>query len=82
MKRLRCVQCEFLKFKNIDEWRNHCIGHWRLGGMKGIKVQGLILKRGKGRYRGNNKDSARQCCGSGSGRIRIIWQDTDPHSAL
>jgi len=32
--RLRCVQCEFLKFKNIDQWKNHVVGHWRLSGMK------------------------------------------------
>jgi len=32
--RLRCNQCEFLKFKNIDQWKNHVVGHWRLSGMK------------------------------------------------
>jgi len=32
--RLRCSQCEFLKFKNIDQWKNHMVGHWRLSGMK------------------------------------------------
>ena len=32
--RLRCSQCEFLKFKNIDQWKNHIVGHWRLAGMK------------------------------------------------
>jgi hypothetical protein len=32
--RLSCVQCEFLSFKNIDEWKNHTVGHWRLEGMK------------------------------------------------
>ena len=32
--RLRCIQCEFLKFKNIDQWKNHIVGHWRLAGMK------------------------------------------------
>ena len=31
---LRCSQCEFLKFKNIDLWKNHIVGHWRLAGMK------------------------------------------------
>jgi len=34
IKRLRCTQCEFLKFKNIDQWKNHIVGHWRLSGMK------------------------------------------------
>jgi len=34
IKRLRCNQCEFLKFKNIDQWKNHIVGHWRLSGMK------------------------------------------------
>jgi len=34
IKRLRCTQCEFLKFKNIDQWKNHIVGHWRLAGMK------------------------------------------------
>ncbi|XP_023341331.1 zinc finger protein 236 isoform X2 [Eurytemora carolleeae] len=42
MTRLRCVQCEFLKFKNIDEWKNHCIGHWRLGGMKALKTRCFV----------------------------------------
>lgn len=32
--KLRCEQCEFLTFKNIDEWKNHFVGHWRLEGMK------------------------------------------------
>lgn len=32
--KLRCGQCEFLTFKNIDEWKNHFIGHWRLEGMQ------------------------------------------------
>jgi len=39
---LRCVQCEFLKFKNIDEWKNHCVGHWRLGSMQGIKTRCFV----------------------------------------
>jgi len=34
MDRLLCSQCEFLKFKNIDQWKNHVVGHWRLAGMK------------------------------------------------
>lgn len=34
VSKLRCPQCEFLKFKNIDQWKNHVIGHWRLAGMK------------------------------------------------
>jgi len=34
VERLRCIQCEFLKFKNIDQWKNHLVGHWRLSGMK------------------------------------------------
>ena len=34
INRLRCSQCEFLKFKNIDQWKNHIVGHWRLAGMK------------------------------------------------
>ena len=34
VSRLRCNQCEFLKFKNIDQWKNHVVGHWRLSGMK------------------------------------------------
>jgi len=39
LTRLRCIHCEFLKFKNIDEWKNHFIGHWRLSGMQGDKTQ-------------------------------------------
>jgi hypothetical protein len=31
--KLKCSQCEFLKFKNIDQWTNHVVGHWRLAGM-------------------------------------------------
>lgn len=31
--KLKCSQCEFLKFKNIDQWKNHVVGHWRLAGM-------------------------------------------------
>jgi len=42
LKKLRCIHCEFLKFKNIDEWKNHFIGHWRLEGMKGAKVQCFV----------------------------------------
>ena len=34
VSRLKCNQCEFLKFKNIDQWKNHVVGHWRLSGMK------------------------------------------------
>ncbi len=34
VSKLRCAQCEFLSFKNIDAWKNHFIGHWRLDGMK------------------------------------------------
>ena len=34
IKMLRCSQCEFLKFKNIDQWKNHISGHWRVSGMK------------------------------------------------
>jgi len=34
VSKLRCPQCEFLKFKNIDTWKNHVVGHWRLAGMK------------------------------------------------
>jgi len=33
MDKLKCSQCEFLKFKNIDQWKNHVVGHWRLAGM-------------------------------------------------
>ena len=32
--KLSCAQCEFLSFKNIDAWKNHVVGHWRLDGMK------------------------------------------------
>jgi hypothetical protein len=34
VSKLRCAQCAFLSFKNIDAWKNHFIGHWRLDGMK------------------------------------------------
>lgn len=34
VSKLRCPQCEFLKFKNVDQWKNHVVGHWRLAGMK------------------------------------------------
>ena len=40
---LRCAQCEFLSFKNIDEWKNHFIGHWRLEGMKNDFKVGYIF---------------------------------------
>lgn len=43
LTRLRCLQCEFLKFKNIDEWKNHCVGHWRLGGMKERKSRCFVM---------------------------------------
>ena len=33
ISKLKCSQCEFLSFKNIDQWKNHVIGHWRLAGM-------------------------------------------------
>ena len=36
------------------------------GGLPSDSLQGLVY----GYY---------QCCGSGSGRIRIIWPDPDPH---
>jgi len=42
LTRLRCTQCEFLKFKNIDEWKNHCVGHWRLGSIKGTKIRCFV----------------------------------------
>ena len=38
--KLSCAQCEFLSFKNIDAWKNHFVGHWRLDGMTNdYKVQ-------------------------------------------
>jgi len=43
LTRLRCLQCEFLKFKNVDQWKNHCIGHWRLDGMKKQKMRCFVL---------------------------------------
>jgi len=32
--KLKCSQCEFLSFRNIDQWKNHVVGHWRLAGME------------------------------------------------
>jgi len=42
MRVLRCTQCEFLKFKNIDEWKNHCSGHLRLGSLTGNKSRCFV----------------------------------------
>jgi len=51
LTRLRCIHCEFLKFKNIDEWKNHFIGHYRLNGMQAVKAQcfvkGCLHKQGE-----------------------------------
>ena len=44
MDKLLCSQCEFLKFKNIDQWKNHVVGHWRLAGMTNdFEVPGYCL---------------------------------------
>ena len=43
ISKLKCSQCEFLSFKNIDQWKNHVIGHWRLAGMTtDFEVQALL----------------------------------------
>ena len=33
ISKLKCSRCPFLSFKNIDQWKNHVIGCWRLAGM-------------------------------------------------
>ena len=45
ISKLKCSQCEFLSFKNIDQWKNHVIGHWRLAGMTTDFEVGKISNR-------------------------------------